>query len=51
LSTNDEECAVKNAKYQMVFFLTCIALLWFEHAEPPKATAHHVAWQAAAPGG
>lgn len=51
LSTNDKERAVKNAKCQLVFFLTCIALLWFESTEPPKSPRQQAAWQSGVNGG
>ncbi len=42
---------MKRAKAQMVFFLTCIALVWFDNVAPPRHTAQHIAWQVDARGG
>jgi hypothetical protein len=50
LSSIDKEHAVRNAKYQMVFFLTSIALLWYDSVNPPRAALHQVSWQISASG-
>ncbi len=42
---------MKTAKCQLVFFLTCIALLWFDNAEPPKSPRQQSAWQSGVNGG